>query len=43
MLFKAKTWEEVRMITNGNNAMEAAAESLYMANADYSMFRVEGA
>ena len=33
-LFKATTWEELKMLANGNEYLEAAAESIFMANAD---------
>ena len=33
-LFKAKTWEEIKMLTKDNEYLEAAANSLYEANAD---------
>ena len=39
-LFKASSWEEVRMTTQGNIAMASAAESLYLANADYNIIKV---
>lgn len=33
-IFKAKTWEELRMMANDNEYLQEAAESLYVANAD---------
>lgn len=33
-LFKAKTWEELKMLTKENEYLQEAAESLYVANAD---------
>ncbi|MBQ8857693.1 MAG: Rpn family recombination-promoting nuclease/putative transposase [Lachnospiraceae bacterium] len=33
-LFKAKTWEEIKMLAKDNEYLEAAANSLYEANAD---------
>ena len=33
-LFKAKTWEELRMLANNNEALKEAAENLYIANSD---------
>ena len=33
-LFKAKTWEELRMLAKDNDYLQEAAESLYIANAD---------
>lgn len=33
-LFKAKTWEELRMMAKDNEYLEEAAKSLYEANAD---------
>ena len=37
-LFKANTWEEIKMLAKDNEYLEAAANSLYEANAD-SMVR----
>ena len=34
-LFKAKTWEELKMLAKNNEYLEAAANSLYEANADH--------
>jgi len=36
-LFKATTWEEIKMITKDNPSMNSAAESIYMSNADISI------
>lgn len=33
-LFTATTWEELKMITNNNSYLEAAAETMYELNAD---------
>ena len=33
-VFKAKTWEEMRMLVKENEYLEEAAQSLYVANAD---------
>lgn len=33
-LFKANTWEEIKMLAKDNEYLEAAANSLYEANAD---------
>ena len=33
-LFKSETWEELRMMTENNEYLQEAAESLYIANAD---------
>ena len=33
-LFKAKTWEELKMLAKVNEYLEEAAESIYLANAD---------
>jgi len=33
-LFKAKTWEEIRMLVNDNPALQTAAETLYRLNMD---------
>ena len=33
-LFKAKTWEELKMLASGNEYLESAAQSVYTANAD---------
>ena len=34
-LFKAKTWEELKMLAKDNEYLDAAANSLYEANADW--------
>ena len=36
-LFKAKTWEEIKMITKDNPSMNSAAESIYLSNADINI------
>ena len=33
-LFKAKTWEELRMLAKNNEALQEAATNLYIANSD---------
>ena len=33
-IFKAKTWEELKMLAKNNEYMEEAVEALYVANAD---------
>ena len=33
-LFKAKTWEEIKMLAKNNEYLQEAADSLYVANAD---------
>ena len=33
-IFKAKTWEELKMLAENNEYMEEIAEALYVANAD---------
>lgn len=33
-LFKAKTWEDIKMFAKDNEYLQEAAESLYVANAD---------
>ena len=33
-LFKAETWEEIKMLTGNNEFLQEAAESLFVANAD---------
>lgn len=33
-MFKAKTWEELRVMAKDNEYLQEAAESLYVANAD---------
>ncbi len=39
-LLKANTWEEVKMITNGNNALASTAESIFLSNEDYNIRKV---
>ena len=39
-LLKADTWEEVKMITNGNNALASTAESIFLSNEDYNIRKV---
>ena len=36
-LFKATTWEEIKMITKDNPSMNSTAESIFMSNADISI------
>lgn len=33
-LFKATTWEEIKMITQDNPSMNSTAESIYLSNSD---------
>ncbi len=33
-LFKATTWEEIKMLTKENPSMNSAAESIYLSNSD---------
>ena len=33
-VFKAKTWEELKMLSKDNEYLQEAADSIYMANAD---------
>lgn len=33
-LFKATTWEEIKMITKENPSMNSTAESIYLSNSD---------
>lgn len=33
-IFKAKTWEELRMLADNNEYLEETVEALYVANAD---------
>ena len=40
MLLKATTWEEVKMITEGNNALASTAESIFLSNEDYNIRKV---
>ena len=36
-LFKAKTWEEIKMITKDNPSMNSAAEAIYLSSADQNV------
>ena len=36
-LFKATTWEEIKMITKENPSMNSTAESIYMSNSDMNI------
>jgi predicted transposase/invertase (TIGR01784 family) len=36
-LFKARTWEEIKMITQDNPSMDSAAESIYLSNSDFAI------
>lgn len=36
-LFKATTWEEIKMITNENPSMNSTAETIYLSNSDYAI------
>ena len=36
-LFKATTWEEIKMITKNNPSMNSTAESIFMSNADINI------
>ena len=36
-LFKSKTWEELKMLAKDNEYLDAAANSLYEANADWEV------
>ncbi len=36
-LFKATTWEEIKMITKDNPSLNSTAESIYMSNADINI------
>ena len=36
-LFKATTWEEIKMITQDNPSMNSAAESIYLSNSDFAI------
>lgn len=33
-LFKAKTWEEIKMITENNESLQSTAESIFLSNSD---------
>ncbi len=39
-LFKAKTWEETRMIASDNDYMASAAETMYLSSEDYNIIKV---
>ena len=39
-LFKATTWEEMKMIAHGNAAMISASETIYLSNEDYNILKV---
>ena len=34
-LFKATTWEEIKMITKDNPSLNSTAESIYLSNTDF--------
>ena len=36
-LFKATTWEEIKMITQDNPSMNSTAESIYLSNSDFAI------
>ncbi len=36
-LFKATTWEEIKMITKDNPSMNSTAESIYLSNSDFAI------
>lgn len=36
-LFKATTWEEIKMITKDNPSMNSTAESIYLSNSDFEI------
>lgn len=36
-LFKATTWEEIKMITKDNPSMNSAAESIFLSNSDFEI------
>ena len=36
-LFKATTWEEIKMITKENPSMNSAAESIFLSNSDFAI------
>ncbi len=36
-LFKAKTWEEIKMITKDNPSMNSTAESIFLSNSDFEI------
>jgi len=39
-LFKAKTWEDLKMIAQNNESMTSAAESIFLSNQDYNIRKV---
>lgn len=39
-LFKAKTWEELRMVANDNKYMTSAVETVYLSNEDRNMVKI---
>jgi predicted transposase/invertase (TIGR01784 family) len=39
-LFKAKTWEELKMIAQNDKSMTSAAESIFLSNQDYNIRKV---
>ncbi|WP_248404244.1 hypothetical protein [Butyrivibrio fibrisolvens] len=36
-LFKATTWEEIKMITKENPSMNSTAETIFLSNSDYAI------
>ena len=36
-LFKATTWEEIKMITKENPSLNSTAESIFLSNADFAI------
>jgi predicted transposase/invertase (TIGR01784 family) len=40
LLFKAKTWEELKMIAQNDKSMTSAAESIFLSNKDYNIRKV---
>ena len=38
--FKAKTWEDLKMIAQNNESMTSAAESIFLSNQDYNIRKV---
>ena len=39
-LFKSKTWEELKMVAQGNEYMVSAVKSMYLSNEDYNVIKV---
>ena len=39
-LFKSKTWEELKMVAQGNEYMASAVRSMYLSNEDYNVIKV---